>query len=405
MAVACSMVKQPKKELKFQVSNDTNMFSLQFFCEIQDKKLCSKAKSSFEEAGRIITSTLILNSPIIINATFRNMEDPEVLGAAAPLRLMPMKDDDGIERLYPQALVKQFQLNSHPEFAPFDIIADFNSLVPYWFEGDPPITKKQIGFLELIIHELIHGLGFTSAWDDYFNEIPEAATPEIIGLTTEPGITDLNATMVFQGFQERAFDKYLIFLPNNKTSTSYANELNKFPNGSTFKNVDDFVNKFTASPQYLVSKEIFNYFVTPKSLVFKPSISDKEEDITYLETSINPYGPGSSVSHVDFATYTNTSEFLMTYLQESGRTLNDSIRIGGNYTGGAIGYKLRLILESLGYTTMENPKPYIPSPPVFTTDNIASKLIDNINNGTREDIGLHILYVLLSITKAKSMTE
>ncbi|CAI2170440.1 5134_t:CDS:2 [Funneliformis geosporum] len=338
MAVACSMVKQPKKELKFQVSNDTNMFSLQFFCEIQDKKLCSKAKSSFEEAGRIITSTLILNSPIIINATFRNMEDPEVLGAAAPLRLMPMKDDDGIERLYPQALVKQFQLNSHPEFAPFDIIADFNSLVPYWFEGDPPITKKQIGFLELIIHELIHGLGFTSAWDDYFNEIPEAATPEIIGLTTEPGITDLNATMVFQGFQERAFDKYLIFLPNNKTSTSYANELNKFPNGSTFKNVDDFVNKFTASPQYL-------HTLNSTSALLENILAD-----------IIRYIPLSSLNE---------------FLSKIYASLLATFR------------KLRL--NCILY--------------------IASKLIDNINNGTREDIGLHILYVLLSITKAKSMTE
>ncbi|CAG8569484.1 10239_t:CDS:2 [Funneliformis caledonium] len=374
MAVACSMVKQPKKNLKFHVSNETNMFDLQFFCEIQDKALCAKAKSSFEEAGRIITSTLILNTPIIINATFQDMEDPGILGAAGPLRSIPMKDDDGIERLYPQALVKQFQLGSHPEFAPVDIVADFNSLVPFWFEGDPPITNKQIGFLELILHELMHGLGFNSAWSDNF---PQAATPEIIGLTTEPGITDLNATIVFRGFQERALDKYLILLPDNKTTAFYANELNKFANGSTFKNVDDFSDKFIASPQYLVGKEIFSYFVTPKSLVFKPSVSDKEEDMTYLETSLNPFERGSSISHVDIAMYTNTSEFLMTYLQESGRTLNDSIRIGGNFAGGAIGYKLRLILESLGYATRENPKPYNPSPPVFSTDK------SNINTSSR----------------------
>ncbi len=47
-------------------------------------------------------------------------------------------------------------------------------------------------------------------------------------------------------------------------------------------------------------------------------------------------------------TYENTSEFLMTYVQVNGRTIEDNIKVGGNYTGGAIGYKLRLILESLG---------------------------------------------------------
>ncbi|CAI2183926.1 17067_t:CDS:2 [Funneliformis geosporum] len=376
LAAKCLMVKkQPMENFNYQVQNDTNMFVIQFNCEIQDVTRCAKVKSSFEEAGLILSSTLILNTPILINAKFREMESAGILGAAGPYRTMPMKDDDGFERLYPQSLVKQFQQSVHPEFAPVDIIADFNSLIPFWFEGDPPITSQQTGFLELIMHELMHGLGFFSSWDVYLENFPDAATPEIIGLTTGTTLPDLNASFVFNGFQENAFDKYLILLPENKLISSYANELNKFADfGTTYESAFDFLNQFVASPQFLVAKEIFSYFIKPKDLVFKPIVSDKEEDMTYLETSLNPYRPGSSISHVDSLTYTNTSEFLMTFTQEKGRTLNDNIRIGGNYAGGAIGHKLRLILESLGYATKESPNNKSPSPPdlPFNEDLISS---------------------------------
>jgi len=289
------MIKQPKNNLKFKVSEDTIMFQLHFNCKINDVTRCAKVKSSFEEAGRIITSVLVLNTPIMINATFREMESPIILGAAGPLRSMPMKDDDGIERLYPQALVKQFQLPSHPEFAPFDIVADFNSLVPFWFEGDPPITKNQIGFLELVLHELMHGLGFTSSWEDHLNDKPQAVTPEIINLTDQPEEPDLNAKFVFGGFQERAFDKYLFILPDNKSTSFYANELNKFATGSetTFNTPLTFAKEFIASPQYSFAKEMFGYCITPKDLIFKPSVSDNDEDITFLETSLKPFLPGT----------------------------------------------------------------------------------------------------------------
>ena len=141
------MVDEPKSNQNIQ-SRDATMFEFLFNCTIADKGRCAKARSSFEEAGRIILSTLlILNSKIKVDVTFREMEEPRLLRSAGPLRAIPLKDDDGIERMYPQSLVKQFQFPSHPEFAFVDIVADFNSLAPFWFEGDPPITEGHIWFL------------------------------------------------------------------------------------------------------------------------------------------------------------------------------------------------------------------------------------------------------------------
>ncbi|CAG8722172.1 5269_t:CDS:1, partial [Funneliformis mosseae] len=50
-----------------------------------------------------------------------------------------------------------------------------------------------------------------------------------------------------------------------------------------------FFDKFIASSQY----------ITLKSLVFKPSVSDKEEVMTYLEISLNPFERGTANTHDD----------------------------------------------------------------------------------------------------------
>ena len=67
-------------------------------------------------------------------------------------------------------------LPEHPQIAPYDIQAIFNSKMDYWFEGDPvPMLATQIDILYVVLHELVHGLGFVSSWDDYL-EI-QALTP------------------------------------------------------------------------------------------------------------------------------------------------------------------------------------------------------------------------------------
>ena len=126
---------------------------------------------------------------------------------------------------------------------------------------------------------ILIGLGFFSSWKNYF---PLVVTPEIIGITNEPA--NPSDTIVFGGFQETAFDKYLILLPENNKTSSYTVELNKFANGpgSTFESIDDFSNQFMASPQYLVAKKMYNYTVNPKDMIFKPSVSDKEDDVTFF---------------------------------------------------------------------------------------------------------------------------
>ncbi|CAG8724278.1 6835_t:CDS:2, partial [Ambispora leptoticha] len=236
----------------------------------------------------------------------------------------------------------------------------------FWFEGDPPITSTQSDFLFVILHELIHGLGFTSSWDDYLNDIPEALTPDLGSSTTSSG-------KEYQ-FIEYAFDQYLVIIPQNKNMTSYASQENLYSIGvgSKYSNIDEFAQGFVDSQQYNVAKNLFTYAVTANAMGFLPSGTNNLKDAVILETSLKPYQQGSSISHVSYTKYTNTSDFLMRFLQDRGVSLEDAILAGGNYSGGPIGPNLKLVLETLGYATQDNPNPYRPLPANSTTNTLTS---------------------------------
>ncbi|RIB13424.1 hypothetical protein C2G38_2197853 [Gigaspora rosea] len=72
-------------------------------------------------AGQIISSVFMFEVPITLNATFLNLNDSNLLGSATPSRFIPLISEDGVPRLYPQSLVKQFKFDVHPEYSSCDI--------------------------------------------------------------------------------------------------------------------------------------------------------------------------------------------------------------------------------------------------------------------------------------------
>lgn len=359
------------------VGTSPNMFVVTFSCGVSDTVLCNKVKTAFQTAGEIISSTLTLNTPINVNATFTDfcVQSGDcttktgfvTLGGASPARTIILQDDDGAARLYPQALVKQFQFPKHPQFSQFDILAMFNSVgSKYWFQGDPEITPDQQDFLYVVLHEMIHGLGFSSNWVNDFSD----------GMTPDPTLNgvDANSPVSFLGFFESAFDKYMINIPKGSRISQLTDQLNKFSgssislnSGLQFKNQDDFVSKFTSSPNYKLAQSMLTLSTTPNSLGFLPHDTSKADDAIVLETSLTPFQPGSSVSHVDYKTYNNTSDFLMKFLADRGVDLNTLITIRSDSKTNkndlrlAIGPKLTTLLETLGYTTSSHTNPYKPS--------------------------------------------
>ncbi|CAG8764296.1 429_t:CDS:2, partial [Acaulospora colombiana] len=144
--VACELITETENAINFNtIRSPTSMFSFNLTC-IANDTICEKVENALEYAINVVSSYLILNTPIILNASFTsfcglipNCSDSDVLGLGSPSRWLLMQDDDDVQRLYPQALVKQFQLKTHLAYDQADILVDFNSDNSYWFEGDPPI--------------------------------------------------------------------------------------------------------------------------------------------------------------------------------------------------------------------------------------------------------------------------
>ncbi|CAG8567896.1 4618_t:CDS:2 [Diversispora eburnea] len=324
----------------------TNFFEVTHNCTAT-AALCNKIKEAFNDAGKEISKVLKLKAIIKVNATFTDLNNAAVLGSANSARYIPLTSDDKIIRRYPQALVKQFFLSVHPEYNDYDINARFNSVKDWWFRtDDEPIGSDQQDFYAVVLHELIHGLGFSSSWNSNLETLDNQDTT---GLTPTFSFNDGNQ---FEGFTERIFDRYVKFKRNSEisTSTNYTSQLNEaVPIGASFDTYSEFVTQVKSSSQWKYAEFVLISATTNDSLTFTPAKNTSWNDEIYLESSLNPYLQGSSISHVSII-YETTSDFLMKYIFNRGESLEYLVQRGGNYSS-PIGPRILSILESIGYET------------------------------------------------------
>ncbi|CAG8488623.1 15697_t:CDS:2 [Funneliformis mosseae] len=373
------------------------MFQVQFNCEIGDKVTCDKVLGQFKKAANMITSTFIFNTPIKVNVSYYDFCTVypanlcgDLSGAAYPSQFYALQDDDGLTRLYPQSLVKQFKFSNAPKYNEFDINAEFNSVSNFWFEQDSiKINPDQEDIYWTICHELIHGLGFYNRWMGYQIN-PIALIPTTALINPDGSVPRNNLFNTNSSFVEFMMDKYTILLSNGTQISLFTRQLNTFFNdhkSSVFNDV------FIKSPQFKFAQELLVLATTPNSLGLLPRNSRNFlSDAFILETSMPTFEQGTSLIHVDFKTYINTNDFLMTYRSVDGNNAKQMVLNGGNYSGGPIGPRLKLMMETFGYATAENPNPYKPLPfkPSPTPD-VTSKSNETINHNASSGCTLYII--------------
>ncbi|RHZ51261.1 hypothetical protein Glove_481g16 [Diversispora epigaea] len=335
-----------------------NFFHVDINC-YSNAILCKKIKKAFDDAGKEISKVLKLKKKIYVNATFESLSFSErnTLGSTYPTRSVFLISDDKITRLYPQALAKQFSLKTHPEYNKYDINSRFNADFSWWFKADnKKIKPYQYDFSVVVLHELIHGLGFISSWD---NSLETDVYQYTTGLTPYYYFYGNK----FDGFIENIFDRYLKVIENKKKipSSYYTAQLNKsIPPMTPFYTRLEFTNKVKSSPQWKYAKLVLKAATTNNSIVFTPAKRTSWNQDIYLETSLKYFDAGSSISHVSQLKYRKTSDFIMTWQQFPGQTLEYFIQRGGNYKS-PIGPRIISILESIGYATDTHPNPVKPT--------------------------------------------
>ena len=264
------------------------------------------AKNSFQAAVDIWANIISSPVPIRIRATWRKIDSGTgggtILGQASPAdftRNFPGQLRAGT--WYPMALAEKLagqELNSVNDP---DITADFNSTAP-WYLGVAAPPANQFDFTTIVLHELCHGLGFTSSFRKSGN----------------------NGAWGFGTGSNFAFDTFV-------------------ENGSLQQliNTTNFKNPSTALGDQLTSDNIF--FNSPTGIA-----TNKGEKIKLYAP--NTYEAQSSIAHVNDATYpSGDANSLMT----AGATLREVIRDPGPIVKGMfadMGWKA----TSLTHTRVKN---------------------------------------------------
>lgn len=226
----------------------------------------------------------------------------------------------------------------------------------------------------------MHGLGFYSGWNEYISS--KALTPDpspflanqLIRMVNPTSASALHTTQ----FLESVMDRLMIVLDYESDNvaisvSNYTRQLNRIQATS--------ISEVVKSPEFVFAKEM-GYLATKAGSLGLDISSDLDPII--LETALQPFQPGSSISHVDYATYTQSPDFLMRFMQDRGLTLAEAIKRGGG--DGPIGPLLLRIFEELGYSTINSPNTV---PPLLIyqqqgmTDVVMNELQSSNHHGLR----------------------
>ncbi|KAL0092509.1 hypothetical protein J3Q64DRAFT_1654054, partial [Phycomyces blakesleeanus] len=252
-------------------------------------------------------------------------------------------------RLHPQSLVKQLDMPISPEYSHSDILSVFNADAPFWFEGDDnPIDMNQADFIFVIMHEFMHGLGFYSNWSKHIPSI-DALVPDpslLLADETLVIIDPQNNAVIETKFLENVLDKYMVILnPESEYNLFPTSDLTRQFNKIEVNSTEGLI----GSPEFGPAFDMSRLSVLPGTLgIGLVGPQGVYDDFVILETSLVPFQRGSSISHVDYNSYTDTPDFLMRYMQDRGVTMTDMVLKGGGDS--PLGPKLLRIMEQIGYT-------------------------------------------------------
>ncbi|KAJ9061161.1 hypothetical protein DSO57_1023290 [Entomophthora muscae] len=364
----------PKFKLKSSVvagtsstpnATNKNMIQTSLSCTVS-QDICNLVSNTFNTAGIYLSNVIQFNTPVTVQASFYSFcnvsndcsQTQVTLGQAAAARSVALRDNDGQERLYPQSLVKQIKLTPMPRVSSFDIVAEFNSDANFWFPGSGGTpSRTQVDFLLVVSHELLHGLGFASAYNDYFtDDIPQALTPN-----PELGRSS-SGQLAVTGFYENVFDRHVSLLGTDMTLSNFTAQFNEFASKSkVYRSSNELIAAFQSSPQYSLGQRVLKMATTPGGMGY---LTGKQTPTTpngtlILETSLNPFAVGSSISHVAYKPYSNTEEFLMRYEMAPGSSLSSLVQGLGSWGSEPYGPAVVAVLEKMGYPTNEHPDPNI----------------------------------------------
>ena len=226
-----------------------------------------QAKAAFQKAVNIWRSLLVTDVPIHIEARWVALAAGVLGSANYTAAYANFKGAQRINVFYPVALAEKITGNNLNGDNP-DLFANFNSNFNWHFDpDDPDMEAGQYDLTTVVLHEIGHGLGFSGTFTNSSNQ-------------GSFGLLGTGVPVVYDAFIQNSAE---------------ANLIETFPSPST-----------SLSGQ-LLSGTLFFDGHSGTNKIYAP----------------NPFNGGSSISHLDEATFNETANALMTPQVASQERIRD----------------------------------------------------------------------------------
>ena len=173
----------------------------------------SAAHAAFDEALRLWGSLITSPVTIVIDASWENLGNPNMLGSAGPVSIYrnfsgrPLADT-----WYFSALANKLHGSDlYPGVA--DIDAAFNSTFQHWYFGAGTPGVGQYDFVSVVLHEIAHGLGFAGS----MRVGEEGCMASGIGCWGYVGSDSVRSPVIYDRFTENGAGQALLSFPNYST--------------------------------------------------------------------------------------------------------------------------------------------------------------------------------------------
>ncbi|KAJ9078694.1 hypothetical protein DSO57_1003965 [Entomophthora muscae] len=320
--------------------SDGGKFNVTLTCETMDSN-CRGIKHTFKLVTGFIENALLLKEQININAMYlwtidgKPWESNSTAGYGSSSDYLD--NHEGALYNYASAILKQRGVfNKHPRLD--DIKMYINPATNFYFPSmfGKKQTSRQIGAIDVIGHELIHGMGFASFIDkeaDNSNLSPAIGVKE----SRKDGYVEMD-------FSVGVFDKFM-YTEEDESIAQLIKKMNQ-ENQVLRKYVDRSI---TLAPRHLKTmKKIETYATKPMGLYFKLGTEK-----VYLETRSNTFGHEASLSHLD-SSYRTTDDMLMTRTSRVGHGVHERAS-NPSWPTSPFGSRTLGILETIGYRLNKNP--------------------------------------------------
>ncbi|KAJ9086273.1 hypothetical protein DSO57_1005838 [Entomophthora muscae] len=329
-----------------QAAISTNFFSegakfnVTLTCETMDSK-CEGIRHTFELVTGFIENALLLEGQINVNAMYLWTIDGTQWESNSTAGFGSSSDYlDNHERArynYASAILKQrgvFKRNPRLDDIKMYINPATNFYFPTMF-GEQQ-TSHQTGAIDVIAHELIHGMGFASFID---KDAGSSIFLPAIGVKKSR-----KDDYVEMDFSVGVFDKFM-YTEEEESIAQLIKKMNQ-DNQVPRKYADKSI---TLAPRHLKTmKTIEAYATKPLGLYFKLGTEK-----VYLDTRSTTSGLEASLSHLD-SIYTSTDDMLMTRSSLLGHGVHERAS-NPSWPTSPFGSRTLGILEAIGYKLNHQP--------------------------------------------------